>query len=184
MEIVLTDDDRAAPEEAAAGEPRVRCRKRLRAVLLLADGQPPPAVAVALDCAVGSAYNWAKSWRAAGIAGLREGPHPGGARLPDATGEAALAALLGQDPQARGHHAAGWTVPLLRTASVAAGHEVSERTVRRSLHRLGYRGKRPGFVLGRPDPASAPKKTPSPPAPGWRWRAGASWPSCRSARPN
>ncbi len=34
-----------------------------------------------------------------------------------------------------------------------------ERTVRRTLHRLGWRWKRPKYVLGRPDPAYAEKKS-------------------------
>jgi len=165
MEIVLTDEDRAALAAAAAGELRVRRWKRPRAVLLLADGLAPPAVAAALDCAESSVYNWAKAWREEGLAGLREGAHRGVARRLDGAGEATLAALLEEDPQARGHHATGWTVPLLRTELAAAGYGLSEHTVRRSLHRLGYRWKRPRFVLGRPDPAYEAKKGRSPRAP-------------------
>jgi transposase len=165
MEIVLTAEARAELEDAAAAEPRVRCWKRYRAVLLLADGLAPPAVAAALGCAVSSVYNWAKAWRDGGVAGLGEGPHRGGARRLEEGGEAALEALLGQDPQARGHHATGWTVPLLGTELAAAGYAVSEHTVRRSLHRLGYRWARPKFVLGRPDPAYEAKRGPSPSAP-------------------
>jgi transposase len=165
MEIVLAAEARAALEAAAAGEPRVRRWKRYRAVLLLADGLVPPAVAAALGCARSSVYNWAKAWNAEGIAGPAEGPHPGGARRLGGGGEAALEALLGQDPQARGHHATGWTVPLLRTELAAAGYGLSERTLRRALHRLGWRWKRPKFVLGRPDPAYGQKKTPLPSAP-------------------
>ena len=70
------------------------------------------------------------------------------------------AALLAADPQARGHLATGWTVPLLRAELAAAGHAASERTVRRTLRRLGWRWKRPKYVLGRPDPAYAEKKMP------------------------
>jgi transposase len=66
--------------------------------------------------------------------------------------------LLAADPQTRGHRATGWTVPLLRTELAAAGIMAGERTIRRALHRLGWRWKRPKFVLGRPDPAYAEKK--------------------------
>jgi len=165
MEIVLAEEARGALEEAAAGERRVRRWKRYRAVLLLADGLAPAAVARALGCAESSVYNWAAAWRDDELAGLREGPHRGVARRLDGDGEATLAALLEQDPQARGHHATGWTVPLLRTELAAAGYPLSERTVRRALHRLGYRWKRPKFVLGRPDPAYEQKRGPSPSAP-------------------
>jgi transposase len=166
MEIVVTADDRAALERAAAAEPRVRRWKRYRAVLLLADGLAPPAAAKALGCAESSVYTWAKAWRAEGIAGLAEGPHRGGARRLDGGGEAALEAPLEQDPQARGHHATGWTAPLLRTELAAVGYDLSEHTVRRSLHRLGYRWARPKFVLGRPDPACEAKRGRSPSARG------------------
>jgi transposase len=72
-----------------------------------------------------------------------------------------LEALLAADPQARGHHATGWTVPLLRSELTAAGIVAEERTIRRALHRLGWRWKRPKFVLGRPDPAYVEKRGPS-----------------------
>ena len=68
--------------------------------------------------------------------------------------------LLGENPQARGHRATGWTVPLLRTELAQAGYAVGARTIRRALHRRGYRWKRPRYVLGRPDPEYAEKRGP------------------------
>ena len=90
--------------------------------------------------------------------GLREGDHGGGRVKVDAAGEAVLEGLLASDPQTRGHQATGWTVPLLRTELARAGTAVGERTVRRALRRLGYRWKRPQYVLGRTDPDYAEKK--------------------------
>ena len=78
----------------------------------------------------------------------------------DAAGEAVLQALLATDPQGHGHQATGWTVPLLRGELAQVGYAVGERTVRRALHRLGYRWKRPQYVLGRPDPAYVEKRGP------------------------
>ena len=132
--------------------------RRYRAVLLLAEGQTPAAVAHALRCSRASVYAWAARWRAQGVAGLREGDHGGGRAKLGAAGEAALEGLLASDPQACGHQATGWTVPLLRTELAGAGCVVGERTIRRALHRLGYRWKRPRYVLGRPDPDYAAKK--------------------------
>jgi transposase len=51
-------------------------------------------------------------------------------------------------------------VPLLQTELAQAGYHVGARTIRRALHRLGYRWKRPQYVLGRPDPAYAEKRGP------------------------
>ena len=143
---------------AAAAEKRTRTWKRYQAVLLVAEGAAPAAAAHAVRCHVASVYTWVATWRQAGIAGLAEGRHPGAARRLDAAGAARLEALLGSDPQAHGHCATGWTVALLHTELVAAGYVVSPRTVRRAVHRLGYRWKRPQYVLGRPDPDYAAKK--------------------------
>ncbi|WP_083856779.1 winged helix-turn-helix domain-containing protein [Nitrolancea hollandica] len=49
-----------------------------------------------------------------------------------------------------------------------AGYLVGERTIRRTLHRLGWRWKRPKYVLGRPDPDYA-KKGPSWNGLEWSW---------------
>ena len=160
MELVRTAADRAALEAATAAEPRVRRWRRFQAVLLLADGEPPGRVASALGCGLSSVYGWAAAWRRDGIAGLREGDHGGAKPVVDAAGEALLIGLLAEDPQARGHRATGWTVPLLRTALAAAGYAPSDKTLRRCLHRLGYRWKRPKYVLGRPDPAYEEKRGP------------------------
>jgi transposase len=85
--------------------------------------------------------------------GLAEARHGGRPRRLDRAAERELEALLARDPQAEGELATTWTVPLLRTYLRQAGYVVSEHTLRRTLHRLGGRRKRPRYVLGRPDPA-------------------------------
>jgi transposase len=69
-----------------------------------------------------------------------------------------LEQVLADDPQAHGYAATDWTVPLLRTELARRSSDLSERTLRRTLHRLGYRWKRPKYVLGRPDPDDAQKR--------------------------
>lgn len=160
MDIELSRRQRTDLEVAAAGERRVRVWRRYRAVLLLGDGQPPAAVAAALGCSLSSVYGWAAAWRRDGLAGLRGRPHGGGVAALAARAGGVLERLLVEDPQARGHQATGWTVPLLRTELATTGHAVSAKTIRRALHQLDYRWKRPKYVLGRPDPAYAEKKTP------------------------
>jgi transposase len=158
MDVMLTPQQRAELEAAAMAEPGVRRWRRYQAVLLLAEGEVPARVARSLRCSRASVYGWAARWRRYGIVGLHEGDHGGGQTKLDAAGEARLVELLGEDPQARGHHATGWTVPLLRTELTQAGYVVADRTIRRALHRLGYRWKRPRYVLGRPDPDYEAKK--------------------------
>jgi transposase len=160
MPLTLTETQRTALEAATSAEKGVRRWRRYQAVLLLAAGQTPTAVAQTLRCSRASVYAWAAAWRQHGVAGLREGDHGGGRVKVDAAAETVLVTRLEHDPQARGHRATGWTVPLLRTELASAGHAVSPKTVRRALHRLGYRWKRPRYVLGRPDPAYAEKRGP------------------------
>jgi transposase len=160
MRLTMTERDRRALEAAAAAEKGVQRWRRYQAVLLLGEGHAPAAVAQTLRCSRASVYAWAAAWRLAGVAGLREGDHGGGRVKLDAGGEAVLTGLLPTDPQAAGYQATGWTVPLLQHELAATGCHVGERTIRRALHRLGYRWKRPQYVLGRPDPAYAEKKGP------------------------
>jgi transposase len=155
MPLTLTEPQRAELEAAAAAEQRVRRWKRYRAVLLRGEGMTVAAVAHTLECSMASVYAWTAAWRRQGVAGLREGDHGGGQVKLGVAAEAVLARLLGEDPQACGHRATGGTVPLLQGELAQAGTHVGARTVRRALHRLGYRWKRPRDVLGRPDPAYA-----------------------------
>ena len=156
--VELTDEDRTALDEALRTTKRVREWRRLQAVRLLADGREAPEVAQVLGCSASSVYYWADDWREAGLAGLAEGPHAGRPRRLDEAAEATLEQVLADDPQAHGYAATDWTVPLVRTELARHGSALSARTLRRTLHRLGYRWKRPKYVLGRPDPAYAAKK--------------------------
>lgn len=158
MSVKLSADERTAVAAARARERRARAWRRYRALELLDAGQAPAAVAAALGCCLASVYNWVTAWRRAGLAGLAEGPHPGMPRRLSGAPEEALETLLAGDPQAAGYHATGWTVPLLQTELAAQGQPVSQRTIRRTLHRRGWRWKRPKYVLGRPDPDYAEKK--------------------------
>lgn len=160
MPLTLTTDQRAALQAAQARSRTVRHWRRYQAVVLRADRVPVATIAQTLNCTETSVYNWVAAWRAEGVAGVAEGVHPGKVRRLEPAAEAALEALLATgDPQAHGYAATGWTVPLLRTELGKQGWEVGERTIRRTLHRLGWRWKRPKFVLGRPDPAYAEKKS-------------------------
>ena len=143
MPVTLSETQRTELEAAAAAEKGVRRWKRYRAVLLRGEGMTVAAVARALRCSQARVSGWTARWRRGGVAGLQEGDHGGGRAKLGATGEAVLAGLLASDPQARGHHATGWTVPLLRRALEQAGYRVADRTARRALPRLGDRGKRP-----------------------------------------
>jgi len=153
MSLVLSDMERAGLVEAATRERRVRQWRRYQAVLLVAGGKPPQEAAASVGCSRASVYSWLAAWREGGLAGLVGAPHPPPIPAHAAPLEALLTALLADDPQKHGHHATGWTIPLLHGAARAAGIRVSEHPVRRAVRRLGWRGKRSRCVLGRPAPA-------------------------------
>jgi transposase len=132
MHLQMTDQERTALETVAAAEPRMRHWRRYQAVLLLAEGQNPAAIATSLHCSRASVYAWVAAWRQGGVARLQAEHHGGGWRKLDAAGEAIVQELLAVDPQTCGHHATGWTVPLLRGELAQAGYGVGARTVRRA----------------------------------------------------
>ena len=159
MQLVeMTDNERTALDQAQQAVRTVRAWRRYQAVRLLSDGREASEVAQVLGCSVSSVSYWAADWREQQVAGLAEGPHEGRPRRLDATAEAQLEQLLAADPQAHGYAATDWTVPLLDTERAKQGDALSERTLRRTLHRLGYHCKRPKYLLGRPDPADEAKK--------------------------
>ena len=156
--ITLTGEERAELQAALKSERRVRQWQRYRAVWLLAHDQSVQIVAQTLGCCPASVYNWVERWRESKLAGLAEALHAGRDRKFDEQGEALLDSLLSQDPQQHGFHSTGWTVQMLRSEVDRAGYQVSEHTIRRTLHSLGWRWKRPKYVLGRPDPDYEQKK--------------------------
>jgi len=158
MELVLTAEERAVLTAAAAREKRVRQWRRYWAVLLVADGMVPTAAAITVGCSRASVYNWVAAWRARGLVGVVETAHLSPAPAHTASLEMLLTERLASDPQTHGHHATGWTMPLLHGEVREAGIAVSASTVRRAVRRLGWRWKRPKYVLGRPDPQYAQKK--------------------------
>ncbi|HEU0028553.1 MAG TPA: helix-turn-helix domain-containing protein [Ktedonobacterales bacterium] len=160
MAFALTPAERQALTAAQGQSRSVRHWRRYQAILLRADGLTVTQVAQALSCTETSVYNWTAAYRRQGAPGVHEGVHRGAARRLDAAGEMALTRLLqANDPQAHGYRATGWTASLLQTELARRGWRASLHTVRRSLDRLGWRWKRPKYVLGRPDPAYAEKKS-------------------------
>ncbi len=158
MSLILSESARATLTDTAAHERRVRRWRRYQAILLVADGRRPEEAAASLGCSRASVYSWLAAWREHGLAGWREASHPPPLPAHTVPLETLLTQLLADDPQRYGHHATGWTVPLLYGEARAAGIMVSAHTVRRAVRRLGWRWKRPKYVLGRPDPAYAEKK--------------------------
>jgi transposase len=162
MQIELSATEWDELEQAQRQERRVRHWRRYQAIRLIAQGQSPQTVAAAVGCRLSSVYSWVAIWKQVGRAGLLEPRHGGRSRRVDAEGIRQVEALLATDPHELGEQATEWTAPLLLAHLSRAGYDMSEHTLRRTLHRLGWRWKRPRYELGRPDPAYDLKKK-------WSW---------------
>jgi transposase len=151
--VQLTARDREALERAARHSTDARETRRALALLDLADGQKPNEVAARYRVGRSTVYEWVARWSDADRPKdrrLRDARRPG--RPPEARGavEHVLADLMSTPPTDHGYRHPSWTTPLL-LAHLAREHRlaVSEATVRRALHGLGYRWKRPRFTLSR-----------------------------------
>jgi transposase len=151
-DIRLTARDREALGQTARHSSDAREARRALGLLALADGEPAAAVARRLLVSRSTVYEWAARWA--------DGARPKADRLKDAPragrppkqSEAAqerLAGLMPTAPTQHGYRHPAWTTPLLLAHLAKLGAPASDTTVRRALHRLGYRWKRPRFVLSR-----------------------------------
>jgi transposase len=142
-QLTLTDGEHAAIAAAVNQERRVRIWRRYQAILVLAQGQVPTAIAATLGCSLARVYTWAAAWRQQGGLGLQEGAHQGRSCLLAGSAQQHLETRLVGEPQQHGDQVTGWTVPRLQTELGAAGYGVRQRTIRRTWHRLGWRWTRP-----------------------------------------
>jgi transposase len=148
----LTARDRETLSEKARSNADARETRRALALLDLDAGESPTRVAERYRVGRSTVYEWAARWGDTDrprADRLRDADRSG---RPPATRDAAeelLAKLMPTVPTAHGYRHPSWTTPLLLAHLKRHGVEASDTTVRRALHRLGYRWKRPRFVLSR-----------------------------------
>jgi hypothetical protein len=104
--VEMSAEQRAELETAQRQSQHGRDWKRFQAVRLpvrlRAEGMPVVGVGQPLRCSQASGSNWTTAWRAAGVAGVREGLHRGAVRRVDPVGAQRLVEFLSRDPQAAG----------------------------------------------------------------------------------
>lgn len=144
----FTRADRRRLERALQAAPLARDYRRLEAVLLVAEGCAPREAAQRVRSDVTTVRRWVARYLAhRDASGLADRPRPGRRRAAPELTRDVVAAALALDPRALGHRATTWTVPLLASyLAEHAGIGVSVRTLRRRLHALGYRWKRPRYA--------------------------------------
>jgi transposase len=148
----LTARDRETLSEKARSNADARETRRALALLDLDAGEAPARVAERYRVSRSTVYEWVARW------GNTDRPRADRLRDADRSGrppdtrdavEEALADLMPTAPTGHGYRHPAWTTPLLLAHLKRQGVEASDTTVRRALHALGYRWKRPRFVLSR-----------------------------------
>jgi transposase len=159
--ITLNSAERARLEEAARLTREKRAWLRMRALLLWDEGRSPTEVSRTLGATRQRLYQWRDRYlKRRDPADLLDQPKSG--RLPSLgpRERERLAEILSQEPAELGYQSHGWTVPLLLNhLSTQAGTVISGSTLRRTLRAMGYRWKRPRYVLARKDPEREGKKS-------------------------
>jgi transposase len=153
MDFSLNARERSALEALVSDSKDVRQLKRAQALLAVAAGEAVTDVAWRLQVARNTIYNWMGRVqdRVGALAErLLDADRSG---RPDALKQSLLAALpplLAQRPTDDGYRYAEWTTPLLQAhLRDALSIEASISTMAHALHELGYRWKRPRYVLRR-----------------------------------
>ena len=138
-----------------------RVALRAQMVLLSARGYTVPQIAAIHDCGQDVVRLWLHRYEQEGVAGLDDAPRSG--RPPkDPLAGRIIDTQAGQSPECSGHVQSCWTVALL-TAFLAArfGLVLARDSVRRYLHRLGWRWARPRLAPARerrPDPLAQQRR--------------------------
>lgn len=133
-----------------------RVALRAQMVLLSARGYSAPEISTIQGVSDVTVYSWLERFDAEGPAGLYDRPRPGRPPNIDTEAEQCLLTALERTPEAYGYPATIWTTPLLRDL-LRGRHAVAvcADTVRRTLHALGYRWRRPCWAIKHTDPDAA-----------------------------
>lgn len=152
--------DRRRLAQALERAPDVRTYRRLQAVLLVAQGWTIPEVARLTRARPWAVYAWVRRYlRRHRPEALYDAPRSGRPPAAACLTDARIVRELRRDPLRLGYNTTGWTVSLLaQHLSQKYGCPLSARTLRRRLHRLGLRWKRPRYVYATKDPHRTQKK--------------------------
>jgi len=151
------------PTEAEQGELERMTRQevgrvamRAHIVLLSARGYTVPEIVKIHDTSNTTVYKWFDRFDAQGPEGLYDQPRAG--RPPKVTDEVkkTLEETLDDPPTQQGYTFTVWTVALLREhIERELDVQVCQDTIRRTLHQLGFRWRRPRWAVEREDPQAA-----------------------------
>jgi transposase len=149
--FTLTAQQRARVQQLVRTTLDARLLRRGQAILWRASGESTACIAQRLAVSRQTVHNWLTQFRTRpGAAAARLADAERSGRPPPAQGiiDPLVAELIDGDPRDYSYAATVWTAPLLQRY-LAEQHEfaVSEISVRRAIHRVGRRWKRPRYRL-------------------------------------
>jgi transposase len=136
-------------------------RVALRALMVLwrAEGLTTLEIGQRLDCHRDTVSLWLERYRTLGLAGLEDEPRSGRPPHLDPATREQLAAVLEQPPPEEDRPRACWTLTHLRTVFLeVAARPFGPETLRRTVHQLGFRWRRPRLWAHKVDPESFEKQ--------------------------
>jgi len=152
--------DKQRLAKALHGLDDARTYRRVQAVLLVARGRAVPETAEIAGVQPWAVYDWIRTYlRTHDPGSLRDAPRSGRPRAGPAITNERIEREIRRDPMRLGYNSTGWTVSLLANhLRQKYGGCPSVRTLRRRMHELGLRWKRPRYVYATKDPNRAQKK--------------------------
>jgi len=156
IRVQLTETERQNLRTCARQEIG-RVSERIHFVLLSDQGKSPPEIAGLFDYNVATVREWLERYLAEGLDGLYDEPRSGRPPKADTTFKARLDQCMTTSPKVLGYLATCWTVVLLVVHLASQGWTVSCSTMRRTLHTLNYRWRRPRLAVTRRDPNGGAK---------------------------
>lgn len=158
--LILSQSEQADLQRLQRIVRDVRTHRRISAVLQVGQGDPPELVAEAFDVNRASVYRWIERYsRHRRAEDLLESSRSGRPSPLHALEDQQIKELLAASPEKQGYRSTLWTVALLRGhIQRHFGIAVSDETLRRYLHRLKYRWKRPRYIYQPTDPHKGQKK--------------------------
>ena len=133
-----------------------RVALRAQLVLLSERGFTVSEIADIQQTSAVTVYKWLARFEAEGPAGLYDRSRSGRPAKVGQQTEEAIEEALSQPPTEQDYNFTYWTVPLLTEhLRQTLGQGLCHETVRTTLHRLGFRWRRPRWAVQRTDPQAA-----------------------------
>jgi transposase len=159
-ELGFTHLDRQRLRRALKQVSDARSFRRIQAVLMFAEGLPIPQIARISGSSERAVYQWV-AWYARDhqVEILYERPRSGRPPVARRITDARIRREIVKNPDRLGYNSLEWTAPLLaRHLSSLYDCTISAATLRRRMHRMDLRWKRPRHAFTGKDPNRAQKK--------------------------